>query len=150
MRHEADTLALPDLAAALEARVQQVRERRDKVIERGKRRSYRIPGLLLGAALRLLSFVWYTLNLDLRWVGMPRDPFGSVAITNVGSLGLDDEHADAHVLAPPGPVPPQQHIGVRVAAQRVRGGLGHQVRDGEALARARAVTLHVRERPLHA
>ncbi len=87
--HDADALALPDLAAALEARVQQVRERRDKVIERGKRRSYRIPGMLLGLALRLLGFVWYTLNLDLRWVGMPRDPFGSVAITNVGSLGLE-------------------------------------------------------------
>ena len=87
--HDADTLALPDLAAALEARVQQVRERKDRAIERGKRRSYRIPGFLLGVALRVLSFVWYTLNLDLRWVGMPRDPFGSVAITNVGSLGLE-------------------------------------------------------------
>jgi pyruvate/2-oxoglutarate dehydrogenase complex dihydrolipoamide acyltransferase (E2) component len=108
--HEADTLALPDLAAALEARVQQVRERRDKVIERGKRRSYRIPGLLLGAALRLLSFVWYTLNLDLRWVGMPRDPFGSVAITNVGSLGLERAfvamvpYTRVHLVLAPGSV----------------------------------------------
>ncbi len=86
---EADTLSLSGFAAALEERVQRVRHRRDMVIERGKRRSSMIPGLLMGVALRLLSFVWYTLNVDLAWVGMPRDPFGSVAVSNVGSLGLE-------------------------------------------------------------
>lgn len=86
---DADALSLQDFAAALEARVQQVRERRDAAIERGKRRSYRTPGFLMNAALRLLSFVWYTLNVDLAWVGMPRDPFGSIAVSNVGSLGLE-------------------------------------------------------------
>jgi pyruvate/2-oxoglutarate dehydrogenase complex dihydrolipoamide acyltransferase (E2) component len=43
----------------------------------------------MNAALRLLSFVWFTLNVDLRRVGMPHDPFGSVAVTNLGSLGLE-------------------------------------------------------------
>ncbi|WP_257453569.1 2-oxo acid dehydrogenase subunit E2 [Archangium lipolyticum] len=87
--HDADTLSLQDFAAAMEERVQTVRHRRDAVIERGKRRSYRIPGLFMNAALDLLSFVWFTLNVDLAWVGMPRDPFGSVAVSNVGSLGLE-------------------------------------------------------------
>ena len=31
----------------------------------------------------------YTFNLDLSGLGMPRDAFGGVTITNVGSLGLD-------------------------------------------------------------
>lgn len=87
--HDADALSLPELAAAMEARVQRVRHRRDATIERGKRRSYLVPNFLLHRVLRLLSFVWYTLNVDLAWVGMPRDPFGAVAITNVGSLGLE-------------------------------------------------------------
>ena len=87
--HEADTLSLQGFAAELEERVRRVRERRDAVIERGKRRSSLVPGLVMNAVLRLLSFVWFTLNVDLRWVGMPKDPFGSVAVSNVGSLGLE-------------------------------------------------------------
>jgi len=87
--HEADTLSLQGFAAELEERVRRVRERRDAVIERGKRRSSLVPGLVLNAVLRLLSFVWFTLNVDLQWVGMPKDPFGSVAVSNVGSLGLE-------------------------------------------------------------
>ncbi|XXF77434.1 2-oxo acid dehydrogenase subunit E2 [Myxococcaceae bacterium GXIMD 01537] len=87
--HDADRLSLPAFAAALEDVVSRVRSRRDAVIERGKRRSSLIPGLLMPWVLRLLGFVWYTLNVDLRWVGMPWDPFGSVAVTNLGSLGLE-------------------------------------------------------------
>ncbi|WP_326491752.1 2-oxo acid dehydrogenase subunit E2 [Myxococcus stipitatus] len=85
----ADTLSLEDFARALESRVAQVRARKDAVIERGKRRSSLVPGFLMGLVLRLLSFVWFTLNVDLRWVGMPRDPFGSVVVTSLGSLGLE-------------------------------------------------------------
>ncbi|AKQ63195.1 Dihydrolipoamide acyltransferase component of branched-chain alpha-keto acid dehydrogenase complex [Myxococcus hansupus] len=87
--HRADALSLASFAEAMASRIDAVRARRDAVIERGKRRSYRIPGFLMGLALRLLSFVWFTLNVDLRWVGMPWDPFGSVAVTSLGSLGLE-------------------------------------------------------------
>ncbi|ATB50778.1 2-oxo acid dehydrogenase subunit E2 [Corallococcus macrosporus] len=87
--HRADTLPLGAFAERMASRIDAVRARRDAVIERGKRRSSRIPGFLMGLALRLLSFVWFTLNVDLRWVGMPWDPFGSVAVTSLGSLGLE-------------------------------------------------------------
>ena len=86
---DADGLSLPAFAAAMEACVHRVRQRRDAAIERGKRRSSLVPTLFMHPALRLLSFVWYTLNLDLSWLGMPQNPFGSVAISNVGSLGLE-------------------------------------------------------------
>lgn len=86
---DADALSLQDFASAMQERVEHVRHRRDAVIERGKRRSSRVPGLVMNTVLRLLSFVWFTLNVDLAWVGMPRDPFGSVAVSNVGSLGLE-------------------------------------------------------------
>lgn len=39
--------------------------------------------------LRTLSLLSYTLNLDLRWAGVPKDPFGAMMISNVGSLGLE-------------------------------------------------------------
>jgi pyruvate/2-oxoglutarate dehydrogenase complex dihydrolipoamide acyltransferase (E2) component len=37
----------------------------------------------------MLSFFMYTLNLDMRWAGMPKDPFGGAVVTSIGSLGLD-------------------------------------------------------------
>ncbi|MBN8473051.1 2-oxo acid dehydrogenase subunit E2 [Corallococcus exiguus] len=87
--HRADQKSLEALADAMESRVSRVRAREDVEIERGKRRSSLLPGWLMGPALRLLSFVWYGLNVNLRRVGMPFDPFGSVAVTNLGSLGLE-------------------------------------------------------------
>src|SRR5512138_915468 len=41
----------------------------------------------------MLSFLCYTLNLDLRRFGVASDPFGSLMITNIGSLGLDTAYA---------------------------------------------------------
>lgn len=49
----------------------------------------RIPALFVGLALRVLGFASYSPNLDLRWASVPRDPFGSVMVTNIGSLGLE-------------------------------------------------------------
>jgi pyruvate/2-oxoglutarate dehydrogenase complex dihydrolipoamide acyltransferase (E2) component len=51
-----------------------------------------IPSLLLNRVLGTISFFAYTLNLNLRWLGIPRDPFGSMMITNIGSLGLDEAY----------------------------------------------------------
>jgi pyruvate dehydrogenase E2 component (dihydrolipoamide acetyltransferase) len=42
--------------------------------------------------LAVMSFLSYTLNLDLRWMGVPKDPFGSIMITNIGSLGLEQAY----------------------------------------------------------
>jgi hypothetical protein len=39
--------------------------------------------------LNIFSFLIYDLNLNLTFLGIPKDPFGSVMITNVGSLGVD-------------------------------------------------------------
>lgn len=69
--------------------MRKVRERSDPALEKTRGTFGRIPYFLLHRALRLISFLTLTLNLDLRWAGIPRDPFGSLMITNIGSLGLD-------------------------------------------------------------
>jgi pyruvate/2-oxoglutarate dehydrogenase complex dihydrolipoamide acyltransferase (E2) component len=86
---DADRRSLPELARELETRIDEVRARRNARLEQGKRNASFVPAFLMNAALGLLSFVWYTLNLDLGWAGMPSDPFGGVAVTSVGSLGLE-------------------------------------------------------------
>jgi pyruvate dehydrogenase E2 component (dihydrolipoamide acetyltransferase) len=38
---------------------------------------------------KLVAFLGYTLNLDLSWLGIQKDPFGSIMVTNIGALGLE-------------------------------------------------------------
>jgi pyruvate dehydrogenase E2 component (dihydrolipoamide acetyltransferase) len=85
----ADVKSLREIALEMEEAVLRVRERRDVALEKGKGTVQKIPYMLLNLFTKLLGFFMYTLNLDLSGLGMPKDPFGSVIITNVGSLGLD-------------------------------------------------------------
>ncbi len=86
---DADQKTLLQLADEIQATIDKVRKRKDESLEKGKGMVGFIPFLLMNLFLKLLSFVMYTLNIDLSFLGMPRDPFGGVTITNVGSLGLD-------------------------------------------------------------
>lgn len=84
-----DQKSLLTLAREIEAQVSRVRKRQDPAMEQGKKSTARIPLFLMNWALDLLSFLMYTLNLDLSWAGIPRDPFGGATVTNVGSLGIE-------------------------------------------------------------
>jgi pyruvate dehydrogenase E2 component (dihydrolipoamide acetyltransferase) len=48
-----------------------------------------IPWSLMKWVLTVTSYLNYDLDLPMGWAGMPKDPFGSCMITNVGSLGVD-------------------------------------------------------------
>ncbi|HEX8698672.1 MAG TPA: 2-oxo acid dehydrogenase subunit E2 [Myxococcaceae bacterium] len=87
--NDADTKSLFDIAQEMEEAVRKVRERRDVAMEKGKGTIQKIPYMFLNLFTWLIGFLMYTLNLDLSGLGMPKDAFGSIIITNVGSLGLD-------------------------------------------------------------
>ncbi|HLL06458.1 MAG TPA: 2-oxo acid dehydrogenase subunit E2 [Myxococcaceae bacterium] len=87
--NDADTKTLREIAVEMEDAVRRVRERRDVALEKGKGTIQKIPYMFLNMFTWLIGFLMYTLNLDLSGLGMPKDAFGSVIITNVGSLGLD-------------------------------------------------------------
>lgn len=73
-------------------KVNKVRTGKDRELEGTRSTFKRIPFFLLNTILNWIGFLSYTLNLDLRWAGIPRDPFGSVMVTNVGSLGLEEAY----------------------------------------------------------
>jgi pyruvate dehydrogenase E2 component (dihydrolipoamide acetyltransferase) len=52
----------------------------------------RAPSFAIGPLLDAVGFFGYTLNLDLEKLGVPNDAFGSVMITNIGSLGLEEAY----------------------------------------------------------
>lgn len=87
--YDVEQKSLTEIYDEFQAKVDLVRSRKDPALEKTRGAFRRVPMLLLNPALKLISFLTNTLNLDLRSLGVPRDPFGSVMITNVGSLGLE-------------------------------------------------------------
>lgn len=87
--NDADSKSLYTIAQEMEEAIRRVRERRDVAMEKGKGTIQKIPYMFLNFFTWLIGFLMYTLNLDMSRFGMPKDAFGSVIITNVGSLGLD-------------------------------------------------------------
>jgi pyruvate dehydrogenase E2 component (dihydrolipoamide acetyltransferase) len=81
--------SLVEIIDEFQAKVDKVRARKDEALEKTRNTFLSVPYFALNRFLKILSFFSYTLNLDLRWAGVPNDPFGSVMITNVGTLGLD-------------------------------------------------------------
>ena len=69
--------------------MKKVRAREDPALEKTRSSFKAIPFFLLNVFLKTLSFFVSTLNLDLSGLGIPKDPFGSIMITNIGTLGLD-------------------------------------------------------------
>lgn len=82
-----------ELAKILEQRADKIRTQSDEETNRGFDMVKLIPWSFIGVFLNIMSFLIYGLNLNLSWLGIPRDPFGSVMVTNVGSLGIDQAWA---------------------------------------------------------
>lgn len=84
-----DQMTLEQIVDATEKSVARVRKDEDKALSQSRKVFSAVPGWFLHWVLRFFSFLLYTLNLDLSWAGVPKDGFGSVMITNIGSLGLE-------------------------------------------------------------
>lgn len=87
--YDVESKSLLEIVDEFQAKVDQVRARKDPALEKTRNTFHSIPYLLLNRFLKTLSFFSFELNLDLRWAGIPSDPFGSMMITNIGTLGLD-------------------------------------------------------------
>jgi pyruvate dehydrogenase E2 component (dihydrolipoamide acetyltransferase) len=85
----AEKKSLFEIASTLKDKAQKVRNYEDKDITKNLNTFKFIPWWLSGMYLNIASFLLYGLNLNLSFLGLPRDPFGSAMITNVGSFGID-------------------------------------------------------------
>lgn len=81
----ADTKSVADIAREFAERVAAVRGDRDPELAGVRRSLGRIPPMLLRPVHAVLDVLQYSFNLKLP--GLPRDSFGSAAITNVGMFG---------------------------------------------------------------
>jgi pyruvate dehydrogenase E2 component (dihydrolipoamide acetyltransferase) len=89
----ADTKSVIEIARELQELVRDVREKGDPGFKRMKSLMNWLPGFVAWPLVNLTGFLMYTCNLWSSLLGMPKDPFGSAMITNIGSLGLDMAYA---------------------------------------------------------
>lgn len=144
---KADQKSVPDIVREFTRVAERVRAGKDEEKEQTRATFKRLPGWLSGWVLDTLGFLLYTLNLDMRWAGLPRDPFGSVMVTNIGSLGLEEAYVP---LVPYSRVPlllamgavqrvalvDQQTDAIRVASvMKVFATFDHRLLDGAHAAR---------------
>jgi pyruvate dehydrogenase E2 component (dihydrolipoamide acetyltransferase) len=91
--HDAETKSLEAIGVELAAKARAIREDKDPAFKKAKSTFRFVPPYLMWSVLNFISFLLYTLNLNLKWLGLPKDPFGSVMVTSIGSLGLDEAFA---------------------------------------------------------
>lgn len=87
--YDVERKSLIEIADEFQAKVDQVRARKDPALEKTRGMFLAIPYRMLNRVLKAISYLSLELNFDMRWAGIPQDPFGSMMITNIGSLGLD-------------------------------------------------------------
>ncbi|MGZ3406555.1 MAG: 2-oxo acid dehydrogenase subunit E2 [Polyangia bacterium] len=109
--YDVEGKSLVEIYDEFNAKVESVRARKDPALEKTRQAFLGIPYFALGTVLRLISFLSYTLNLDLRRFGIPQDPFGSIMITNIGSLGLDTAYV---------PLVPYSRVPILIATGAVK------------------------------
>ena len=81
--------SLAEVAKESAEEADKLRKGEDKEMEATQRRVKMLPAEFLRIAMWFQELIAYRLNLNPRWVGMPKDRFGSFMISNIGALGLE-------------------------------------------------------------
>jgi pyruvate dehydrogenase E2 component (dihydrolipoamide acetyltransferase) len=84
----ADEKTVVEIAREVEQRVELLRTRRDRQVERPKSILDRTPMPTLGPAKRTLAYLTYNDDLDLSRFGIVKDEFGSAMVSNIATFGL--------------------------------------------------------------
>jgi pyruvate dehydrogenase E2 component (dihydrolipoamide acetyltransferase) len=125
---EADKKTLSDIAREMKDRVDTIRTKGDPAFKQMKGTMGLLPGWATRYALDFAGWLTYLLNIWTPLLGAPRDPFGSIMVTSIGSIGLDTAFAP---LVPYSRVPILMAVGSAREAPVVRDGklaIGQQVR----------------------
>ncbi len=87
---DADGKRPGDLAIELQNKAAEVRNGRDREMVKTRHTLDRPPSMFSRFILNFIAFLSYTLNLNLKSLGIPRDPFGGAMVSSIGSLGIPE------------------------------------------------------------
>jgi pyruvate/2-oxoglutarate dehydrogenase complex dihydrolipoamide acyltransferase (E2) component len=89
VRH-ADQLSIEAVAEETKRRANDLRYNRDEENLKVQKIVNPLPSFILRPLLLIQEFLQFALNISIPWLGMPKDRFGSVMITNIGALGIEN------------------------------------------------------------
>jgi pyruvate dehydrogenase E2 component (dihydrolipoamide acetyltransferase) len=89
----ADEKSLVEVAREIAGRVRGIRTGEDATYRESRSMFQKMPWWLARPATTLSDLLVNELHVDLPAQGMPRDPFGSAVVTNVGMFGIDTAFA---------------------------------------------------------
>jgi len=92
-------------------RAEKVRQRKDEELEQTRGTFKSMPQFLIRFALGLVHLLSYSFNFNMKFAGIPQDAFGSVMVTNIGSLGLEEAYV---------PLVPYSHVPLLLAMGAVK------------------------------
>tara|TARA_Y100000768_G_scaffold388916_1_gene388681 strand:+ start:27509 stop:28327 length:819 start_codon:yes stop_codon:yes gene_type:complete len=108
---EVDKKTVQEIAKELSGAAKDIRSKEDKTFKKIKHSWSLVPVQLSKWVLDLIQFIIYQLNIYVKSLGMPKDPFGGMMITNIGSLGFDSAFV---------PLAPYTHVPIICALGKVR------------------------------
>lgn len=120
---QADTKSTWSIAEELRNIADKIRARQDPMLASTKRNLSIFPPFIMRRLLKLVNWLSHDWNLDLSWLGLPNDPFGSIMVTSVGMMGIRSAWAPLF--------PPCKGLGVVLVGRVYDGPI---VKDGQVVA----------------
>jgi pyruvate/2-oxoglutarate dehydrogenase complex dihydrolipoamide acyltransferase (E2) component len=105
-----NTKDLSQVALELNSNAKKIKNFEDKNFKKIKNNWRLIPSLLSQKVLDFIGFIFYSLNIYINGLGVPKDAFGSMMLTNIGSLGLESAFV---------PLPPYSKVPFVVALGKI-------------------------------
>ncbi len=85
---QADKRTTAEIATELQATADKIRKNDDPLLRQTKQMLSVLPPFISRPFLRLLAYLNHDWGWDLRWMGVPDDPFGSIMVTSLGMYGI--------------------------------------------------------------
>tara|TARA_Y100000591_G_C21811419_1_gene688159 strand:- start:59 stop:874 length:816 start_codon:yes stop_codon:yes gene_type:complete len=87
---DTDKKSLIDISNEITNEVTAIRQGKNEAINQTNRILNCFPSWSYQFLVRLFDFLMNRLNINLSWLGLPKDPFGSYGISAIGSLGFEE------------------------------------------------------------
>jgi pyruvate dehydrogenase E2 component (dihydrolipoamide acetyltransferase) len=87
--HQAENLSTAEIARKLSKNASDIKQNKDEAFNQSMKMIGALPWRWVRPFLLFTTWIIYELNLDLSFLGFPKDPFGSVMVTNIGGMGID-------------------------------------------------------------
>jgi pyruvate/2-oxoglutarate dehydrogenase complex dihydrolipoamide acyltransferase (E2) component len=91
--------SIQEIAQEINDEVSNVRNNQNKQHNQTKKIINLFPSWSYGCVIRIFDFLMNRLNLNLSWLNLPKDPFGSYGVTAIGSLGFEEAFVPLFPLA---------------------------------------------------